>query len=117
MDLNPEGVLSHSVSGCMLSVTLLISASALYAADPSTEFKQRCAQCHGPDARGNTTIGKSLKIPDLSGAEAGKRSDAELTQVISEGRGSMPGFKATLDAPSIKQLVGYIRSLQKTARK
>lgn len=94
-----------------------MSSSALYAADPATEFKQRCAQCHGQDAKGNTTIGKSLKIPDLSGADATKRSDAELTQTISEGRGSMPPFKAVLDAPSIKQLVGYIRSLQKTARK
>jgi mono/diheme cytochrome c family protein len=100
-----------------LSVTLLASASALYAADPATEFKQRCAQCHGPDAKGNTTIGKSLKIPDLSGAEANNRSDAELTQVISEGRGSMPGFKSTLDPTSVKHMVAYIRSLQKTARK
>lgn len=109
--------MSHWVSGCMLSVTLLMSASALYATDPATEFKQRCAQCHGPDAKGNTTIGKSLKIPDLSGAEAAKRSDAELTQVISEGQGSMPGFKSTLDPASVRQMVAYIRSLQKTARK
>jgi cytochrome c6 len=109
--------LSHSLSNYILSVTLLMSASALYAADPATEFRQRCTQCHGPDAKGNTAIGKSLKIPDLSGTDVAKRSDAELTQVISEGRGSMPAFKTTLDAPSIKQLVGYIRSLQKTARK
>ena len=109
--------MSHSVSGFILSVTLLMSASALYAADPATEFKQRCAQCHGPDAKGNTTIGKSLRIPDLSGAEAGNRSNAELAQVISDGRGSMPPFRGVLDEPSIKQLVDYIRSLQKTARK
>jgi mono/diheme cytochrome c family protein len=109
--------LSHSALRYVLTLTLLASGSALFAAEPATEFKQRCAQCHGADAKGNTTIGKSLKIPDLTGEEIAKVSDSELAQVISEGRGSMPAFKGVLDQTTIKQIIGYIRTLQKPARK
>jgi len=109
--------LSHSALRCIVTLTLLASGSALFAAEPATEFKQRCSQCHGADARGNTTIGKSLKIPDLAGPEVAKVSDGELLQVISEGRGSMPAFKGVLDQSTIKQIIGYIRTLQKPARK
>ncbi len=109
--------MSHSAMRLILILTLLASGSALFAAEPATEFKQRCSQCHGVDAKGNTTIGKSLKIPDLTGPEVAKVSDDELVQVISEGRGSMPSFKGVLDQSTIKQVISYIRSLQKAARK
>lgn len=109
--------MSHSAMRLILTLTLLASGSSLFAAEPATEFKQRCSQCHGADAKGNTTIGKSLKIPDLTGPQVAKVSDNELVQVISEGRGSMPSFKGVLDQSSIKQIVGYIRSLQKAGGK
>jgi mono/diheme cytochrome c family protein len=92
-------------------------SSGLFAADAAASFKQRCAPCHGADAKGNTTIGKSLNIPDLTSATVSNAKDAELTQVISEGHGSMPAFKGTLSSAEIKQMVLYIRSLHKTPNK
>ena len=52
-------------------VTIVISlymASALVirAADPKTNWANNCAQCHGPDGRANTKMGKQLSAKDLT---------------------------------------------------
>jgi mono/diheme cytochrome c family protein len=58
-------------------------------------------------------VGKSLKVRDLRSDEVQKQSDDELTTVIADGRGKMPGYKSSLDAAQIKDVVAYIRSLAK----
>jgi mono/diheme cytochrome c family protein len=40
-------------------------------------------------------------------------SDAELANVISKGKKSMPAFGSRLTPPQIEVLVSYIRTLQK----
>ena len=40
-------------------------------------------------------------------------SDAELANVISKGKKSMPAFGSRLTSPQIENLVSYIRTLQK----
>jgi mono/diheme cytochrome c family protein len=112
-----EDIMASSIPTRVFLVLLLAVSNTLFAADAAVQFKQRCAPCHGPDGKGNTTIGKSLNIPDLTGADARKLSATELHQVVSEGRGSMPAFKGTVEAAEIKQLVTYIRTLQKPVAK
>jgi cytochrome c6 len=74
-------------------------------------FKQKCATCHAADGSGNTAVGKSLKAADLRTAEVQKKSDAELTQSISEGKGNMPGFKGQISDDEIHSVLGYVRTL------
>jgi cytochrome c oxidase cbb3-type subunit III len=71
-------------------------------------FGSMCASCHGLNARGGE------RGPDIvSRPEVTRKSDAELTEVLKEGRTSagMPGF-ASLGAEKLSQLVAYLRVLQ-----
>ena len=75
-----------------------------------TTFRTKCAMCHGPDGSGSE-VGKSMNVPDLRSAVVQKLPDAELAQVIANGKGGMPPFKSSLSEDQIHWLVSYIRSL------
>jgi cytochrome c6 len=80
------------------------------AADSAT-FRTKCAMCHGPDGSGSE-VGKSMHVPDLRSPEVQKRPDAELAQIISDGKGGMPPFKSSLSEDQVHSLVSYIHSLR-----
>jgi len=81
--------------------------------DAASLYKSKCAACHGADASGNTSIGKTMKIRDLHSADVQKQTDAQLTDIITAGKSPMPAYKDKLTGDQIKQLVGYIRELGK----
>jgi mono/diheme cytochrome c family protein len=101
-------------AGFLAVLALLSSGSPILASQNTSAgaaaFKTNCATCHGPDASGNTPIGKSMNIPDLRSAEIQKLSDTEIRTVISDGKGSMPPFK-NLSKDQIHSLITYIRGL------
>src|SRR6187455_3391645 len=92
-------------------ITLLIALPLL--ADGAATFKAKCAMCHGPDGAGQTTMGKNLKLRDLRSAEVQKQTDAELTKMISDGKGKMPAYKSKLSTVEISSLVELIRKMKK----
>lgn len=98
---------------------LLAAAALIFAAVPAHAqsggalFKAKCAPCHGPDGKGDTSMGKMLKVRDLSSADVQKQTNAELTTIVEDGKGKMPGYKGKLSSGEIKELVSYIRSLKK----
>jgi mono/diheme cytochrome c family protein len=108
----------HFAQGRMVGfftvLAILSAGSPLLAAQNSSggaaAFKANCATCHGPDGSGDTSIGKSLNIPDLRSAEIQKLSDTEIANVISSGKNAMPPFK-NLSKDQIHSLVTYIRGL------
>jgi mono/diheme cytochrome c family protein len=67
--------------------------------------------CHGENGAGSEA-GKSMNVPDLRSPEVQKLPDAELAQIIADGKGGMPSFKNSLSARQINALVKYIRSLR-----
>jgi cytochrome c6 len=73
-------------------------------------FRTKCAMCHGQDG-GGSDVGKSMNVPDLRSQAVQKLPDAELAQVISNGKGGMPAFKSSLSEDQIHGLVTLIRSL------
>ena len=89
-------------------VCLLGSTAKADAAAGEATFKAKCAGCHGADGKGK----EAMKTQDLAGAEVQKMSDADLSGVITNGKGKMPAYKA-LPADQVKDLVSYIRSLKK----
>jgi len=76
----------------------------------SATFRTKCAMCHGQDGAGSD-VGKTMNIPDLRSQAVQKLPDAELAQVISNGKAGMPPFKSSLSEDQIHGLVTYIRSL------
>jgi mono/diheme cytochrome c family protein len=76
-------------------------------------FKGNCVACHGSDGAG-TPLGKSIQAADLRSPEVQKKSDSELAQTISDGKGNMPSFKRILDPEQVKAVVAYVRELGKS---
>ena len=74
-------------------------------------FAHKCVTCHGNDGAGSP-VGKSLKVSDLRSPLVQKKSDADLSHVISEGKNSMPPFGNDLSADDIKAVLSYIRTLK-----
>ena len=64
-------------------------------------YSANCAGCHG-EQRGGTAIGPSLL--DI----ASRRSREQITQMVREGTGRMPGFGAAMDGGAITDIVNYL---------
>ena len=75
-------------------------------------YKAKCAMCHGADGKGETATGKTLKAKDFASDEVQKQSDADLSAVISGGKGKMPAYK-TLTPDQVKDLTAYVRAFGK----
>jgi mono/diheme cytochrome c family protein len=73
-------------------------------------FTSKCVMCHADDGTGSA-MGKTLKVPNLRSALVQKKSAAELTQVISQGKANMPAFGTVLNEDEIKEVIAYVRSL------
>lgn len=85
-----------------------------FAADTGADvFKTKCAACHGADGKGETTMGKNLKLKDLGSADVQSKSDGDLTKLIEDGKKPMPAYKGKLTDDQIKDVVKYIRTLKK----
>jgi len=71
------------------------------------------ASVAGADGTGNTQMGKSMGLKDLGSADVQKQSDADLTAVVSKGKGKMPAYGGKLSDEDISALVKYVRTLKK----
>jgi len=102
------------LGGSMLAAAVLAGvclfstqAKADVAAAEAT-FKAKCAGCHGADGKGK----EAMKTQDLASADVQKMSDADLSGIITNGKGKMPPYK-TMSADQVKDMVAFIRSLKK----
>jgi mono/diheme cytochrome c family protein len=101
---------------CIFAIALMfIVASQAGFAQSAGEalFKQKCQVCHGPTGGGDTVMGQKLGAKDLKSAEVQKLSDAEITNIIKNGKDKMKGFEGKLSNDEIKSLVTYVRDLAK----
>ena len=96
----------------LAAIAFLNAPAKADAAAAEATYKAKCAMCHGPDGKGETATGKTMKVKDFSSEEVQKMSDADLSAAISTGKGKMPPYK-TLTPDQVKDLVGYIRAFGK----
>jgi len=96
-------------AGLLAGASLLSSSAKADVAAAEATYKAKCAMCHGPDGKGK----EAMKTKDLASPDVQKKTDAELTGVITNGMPpKMPPFK-TMTPDQVKDLVAYIRSLKK----
>jgi cytochrome c6 len=96
-----------------LAVVLGLSFAAQAQSGAEATYKAKCAMCHGAEGKGDSPMGKKLNIRDLGSPEVQKQTDAELTTIVTKGKGKMIPFEGKLTADQIGQLVAYIRELGK----
>jgi mono/diheme cytochrome c family protein len=93
-----------------LAIVLTLPLS-LRAQDASGLYKSKCAACHGPDGAGSA-MGKKMGVHDFTTADVQTMSDAELADIITNGKNKMPKY-ASLKPEEVKGLVAYIRTMKK----
>jgi mono/diheme cytochrome c family protein len=96
----------------VLAVTLVLSAFAA-AQSGGDLYKSKCAMCHGASGAGDTAMGKNLKLRDLGSDDVQKQSDADLANIITNGKDKMPKYDGKLTKDQVGDVVKYIRSLKK----
>ncbi|HWO32575.1 MAG TPA: cytochrome c [Candidatus Acidoferrum sp.] len=93
------------------ALAVVLSLSLPASAQSADVFKAKCAGCHGADGTGSA-MGKKMGAHDFTSADVQKMSDAELTDIITNGKNKMPKY-GSLKPEDIKGLVAYIRTLKK----
>ena len=94
---------------CLASTFLLSTHAKADTAATEATYTAKCASCHGADGKGK----EALKTQDFASAAVQSMSDAELTAVITDGKGKMPAYYKSLKPDRVKDLVAYIRSFGK----
>ena len=97
----------------VLALAIMFVFGTSSRADGAGDFKAKCAMCHGADGSGTTATGKALKVRDLGSSDVQSQSDAQLTDIVTNGKNKMPAYKGKLTDDQIKGLVAYIRGLAK----
>jgi mono/diheme cytochrome c family protein len=113
-----------SLANAAKDVTIPLEAGKMNNPLPETDevvsqgrevFLGSCAQCHGPDARGDTNIGRSMDPPamDLSSAHVQHWSDAELFWIVQNGvrLTGMPAWRSSISDNDTWKLARYIHKL------
>ena len=92
----------------LAGICLFSSAARADVAAGEATYKAKCAMCHGADGKGKA----AMKTTDLAAADTQKKSDADLSAVITNGKSPMPASKS-LTPEQVKDVVAYVRSLKK----
>ena len=96
---------------------MIPASAAAQAASGAATFKTKCQLCHGPDGAGDTPLGKQLQAANLHSKDVQKKTDAELHKVVHDGNGNMPPFGDQLSDSEIDQVIKFVRTFGKTAKK
>ena len=113
-----------SLANAAKDVTIPLEAGRMKNPLPETDevvsqgqevFLGSCAQCHGPEGRGDTNIGRNMNPPamDLSSAHVQHWSDAELFWIIQNGvrLTGMPSWKSSISENDTWKLARFIHKL------
>ncbi len=94
---------------------LVAGVVAVRAADAKENWEKNCANCHGADGKGDTTMGKRLGIKDYTDPKVQESlKPDEMTKAIKDGKPpKMKGFGDTLSDDEIKALVAYVKAFKK----
>ncbi len=76
-------------------------------------YNAKCQMCHAADGSGSAPAGKAMKAPSFLSPAAVKEPTANLIAITSTGKGKMPAYSGKLTDAQIKDVVAYIRTLQK----
>ena len=87
---------------------IMVCSSSAVAQDAAATYKAKCAMCHQADGKGG-----KMGTRDFASAEVKAETDAQLTEIITKGKGKMPAYAEKLKETEIKDLVTFIRGLAK----
>ena len=105
--------MKYSLTLAVLLATAMSVPAALAQGPGAALYKSKCEMCHGPDGKAATPMAKMMQVPSFEASGVKKKTDAALFDAIENGKGKMPAYKGKLNSKQIKDLVAYIRVLDK----
>jgi cytochrome c6 len=105
--------------GLLITVCLALGALTTRAADAKENWEKQCLKCHGADGKGDTVMGKKLKVKDYTDAKVqASFTDAEAIKLTKEGKKEgdktlMKSFADVLSEAEMKDLTDYVRKFKK----
>jgi mono/diheme cytochrome c family protein len=110
---------SHFKSLIAIGAALgLAAAGTAVAASAPENYENHCAKCHGIDGKGQTKMGKRLKVRDMT-TEVYKQELDEAKAIVSlkegitkNGKDVKKSFASELSDPELKALVAYVKELK-----
>jgi cytochrome c6 len=96
-----------------LTLTLFAGVYSLAQGPGADSYKAKCQMCHGADGLGATPAGKAMKAVPFTDPAIVHKSDAELIAATKSGKGKMPAYAGKLTDAEIKDVIAYVRTLQK----
>jgi mono/diheme cytochrome c family protein len=104
----------QAIRAAAIFVLAVLMAGAAFAQSPGADtYKAKCAMCHGADGQAATTMGKNMKILSFKAPEMLKASEAQFFASTKNGKNKMPAYAGKLTDAQIKDVIAFIRSLQK----
>lgn len=109
-----------------LTIRTIIAGGALaaiaafaFAAPVAENWENHCTKCHGADGKGQTKVGRKLKVKDYTDPKIqAEMTDAEIIKATAEGvvdkngKERMKAYKDELSAKEIEEFVAYIRKFK-----
>jgi cytochrome c6 len=97
-----------------VALAVLASGAVGFAQIPGADtYKAKCQMCHGADGLASTPAGKAMKAIPFNDPQIVHKSDADLIAATTNGKGKMPAYKGKLSDAQIKDVIDYIRTLEK----
>jgi cytochrome c6 len=100
--------MKHVLLALLACSLIAVCTSSAVAQDAAGTYKAKCSMCHGADGKGG-----KMGTRDFASPEVKAETDAQLTDIITKGKGKMPAYGGKVSDDDIKGLVTYIRSLAK----
>ncbi len=107
------------IAGFAMLVALNVAARADVAAGKAV-FQKTCKNCHGPDGKGDRMADSFYKmtVPRLAGKYVQSKPDAELKEIVTQGRRKMkpvtagtPAVEHKLAPEAVDDVIAYVRTL------
>lgn len=104
---------SRMSAAAVILLAASIAVPAFSQASGAATYKAKCAMCHGADGLATSTMAKNMKIQSFKAPAMVKATNVQLFTSTKNGKNKMPAYAGKLTDAQIKDVVAYIRTLQK----
>jgi mono/diheme cytochrome c family protein len=106
--------MTHGIRAAAVILMAAFIAVPAFAQAPGADTYKKCVACHGADGLATSTMAKNMKVLSFKDPAMLKATDAQFIASTTNGKGAhMPPYKDKLTSAQIKNVVAYIRTLQK----
>lgn len=106
--------MTHGIKAAAVILLAVFIAVPAFTQSPGADiYKAKCAICHGAKGLADTPMGKNMKILSFKDPKMLAASDHQFFVSTKEGKGKMPPYKDKLTDAQIREVIAFIRILQK----